>query len=564
MDALLEQIRSDGLLTAETADKVADCLRGGGDLQRVLAEAGDLDPARALEYLGSLLGIEVVDLAAEAPTPEFIARCPARILTTYQLLPLSQTGQTLRVATGRPLQSEGLDELAMTTGLRTVPVLADPADVARCLNTLIGVGADTMEVLVSESGAQAAPAEDLGDVDLDAANDASIITFVNQVLTQAIDRRATDVHIEPFENSLRVRYRIDGILREAQIPREVRRFHAAIVSRLKILAALDIAEKRVPQDGRIKLRIGTRDLDVRVSVIPMLHGEAVVLRLLDRSATLLGLNHLGMSERDRASIDSVLDLPHGIVLVTGPTGSGKTTTLYACLNQINNVERKIVTIEDPIEYHLEGINQIQVAAKAGLSFARGLRSVLRHDPDVILVGEIRDEETAEIAVQASLTGHLVFSTLHTNDAPSAAIRLVDMGIEPYLVASSVEVVAAQRLVRTICPRCKEAYRPADLDVLRQRLGDDLPDELHRGAGCEHCGHTGYIGRKGIFEIMPVSEAIRSIILEQSSSSRIRAQAVREGMRSLRDDGLRLVRLGLTTPDEVLRVSKDELRETGQW
>ncbi len=305
--------------------------------------------------------------------------------------------------------------------------------------------------------------------------------------------------------------------------------------------------------------MANREVDVRVSVIPMLHGEAVVLRLLDRGATLLGLEHLGMDADNRRIFERILDLPHGIMLVTGPTGSGKTTTLYAGLSRINDVQRKIITIEDPIEYHLHGINQIQVSSKTGLSFTRGLRSILRHDPDVILIGEIRDRETAEIAVQASLTGHLVFSTLHTNDAPGAITRLVDMGIEPYLVASSLEMVLAQRLVRLICPDCKAAYPVSDTAELRAQLGDSepLPETLYRGTGCRRCLQTGYLGRRGIFEMMPVNEHIRAMILGRASASDIRHQANGLGMKSLRQDGLRLVRAGKTTLEEILRATKDE-------
>jgi general secretion pathway protein E/type IV pilus assembly protein PilB len=392
-----------------------------------------------------------------------------------------------------------------------------------------------------------------------AAEDASIIKFVNQVLSEAIDRRATDVHFEPFEDALRVRYRVDGVLQEANIPPEVRQFHPAIVSRLKILSRLDIAEKRLPQDGRILLKVAGREVDVRVSVIPMLHGEAVVLRLLDRGAMLLGLQSLGMADHDLAVFEGVLALPHGIMLVTGPTGSGKTTTLYAGLSRINDVARKIITIEDPIEYHLHGINQIQVSTKAGLTFARGLRSILRHDPDVILIGEIRDHETAEIAVQASLTGHLVFSTLHTNDAPGALTRLIDMGIEPYLVASSLEAVLAQRLVRLICAACKESFSPSpeDVDALRKAFGDSAPSVLYHGRGCRECQGTGYHGRTGIFETMLVTTEVRSMIVERVSAREVRKVATQQGMRSLREDGWRLVRTGRTTLEEVLRVTKDE-------
>src|SRR5205814_456223 len=329
---------------------------------------------------------------------------------------------------------------------------------------------------------------------------ASIIKFVNQILTEAIELRATAVHIEPFEDQLRLRYRIDGVLVEPNIPGSIRRFHAAIVSRLKILSHLDIAEKRLPQDGRIKLKISGREIDVRVSIIPMIHGEAVVLRILHRGDTLLGTEHLGMSENDRRHFDAILELPHGIVLVTGPTGSGKTTTLYAALSKINDIERKIVTIEDPVEYQLRGVNQIQVSLKTGLTFGAGLRAILRHDPDVVLVGEIRDRETAEIAVQASLTGHLVFSTLHTDDAPGAATRLVDMGVEPYLVSSSLEVVVAQRLVRVICQKCKMEVPESETALIRAEFGDLVPPVLYRGAGCRNCQGTGYRGRQGIFEL----------------------------------------------------------------
>jgi len=377
------------------------------------------------------------------------------------------------------------------------------------------------------------------------------------VLAEALDLRATDVHLEPFENQLRVRYRIDGVLQEANIPASVRRYHAAIVSRLKILSHLDIAEKRLPQDGRIRLKIGAREIDLRVSVIPMIHGEAVVLRILDRGDALLGLEHLGMSARDNAEFTRILDLPHGIALVTGPTGSGKTTTLYAALSRINDVERKIITIEDPVEYQLRGINQIQVSTKAGLTFAMGLRSILRHDPDVVLVGEIRDHETADIAVQASLTGHLVFSTLHTNDAPGAATRLIDMGVEPYLVTSSVEIIVAQRLVRLICPKCKAPDPSADRAMLADEMDGKLPEVFYRGTGCRHCQESGYRGRTGVFEMMPMTDEIRALILEHAPSGTVRKVALQQGMSSLRDDGWRLVREGRTTIEEVMRNTKDE-------
>jgi general secretion pathway protein E/type IV pilus assembly protein PilB len=350
---------------------------------------------------------------------------------------------------------------------------------------------------------------------------------------------------------------VDGSLTEVPIPPEVRKFHAAIVSRIKILSHLDIAEKRVPQDGAIRVKIGGRDLDLRVSVIPMIHGEAVVLRILERGDMKVGLQYLGFGPRDEATFHKTLQLPHGIVLVTGPTGSGKTTTLYSALSTINTMDLKLITVEDPVEYQLAGINQIQVNLKAGLTFASGLRAILRHDPDVVLIGEIRDKETAEIAVQASLTGHLVFSTLHTNDAPSAATRLIDMGVEPYLIASSVELVLAQRLVRLICKKCKEELPESEATPLRQEFGDLIPEKLYRGRGCRACLNTGFRGRRGIFEMMPLSEEIRSLIMERASSGRIRRVALEQGMRSLRTDGWRLVHEGVTTVQEIVFATKEE-------
>jgi general secretion pathway protein E/type IV pilus assembly protein PilB len=550
-----------GLLSEQDVRTVETLMSQGQPVDEALSAAGRVPQEQLLRYLATEFGVPYADLEASPPAKDFLAQFPARVLMTHRLLPLYEQDGTVVVASSKLFDTTGLDELRLVCGRELRPALATAAEIDRCLKSLLGVGADTLQSLVSEAtdaGVQVLDHEAEDDVDLaEAAEDASIITFVNQVLAEAIERRATDVHFEPFEDALRVRYRVDGMLQEANIPPEVRQFQPAIVSRLKILSRLDIAEKRLPQDGRIKLRVAAREIDVRVSVIPMLHGEAVVLRLLDRSTTLLGLEHLGMAERDRRTFERVLEVPHGIVLVTGPTGSGKTTTLYAGLSRINDIERKIVTIEDPIEYHLRGINQIQVSTKAGLTFARGLRSVLRHDPDVILVGEIRDRETAEIAVQASLTGHLVFSTLHTNDAPGAMTRLVDMGIEPYLVASSLEMVLAQRLVRLVCAGCKEPFVPPDVDALRVEFGQEMPDVLYHGRGCRQCQGTGYHGRTGIFELMLVDETIRAMILDRASASNIRKEAARQGMRSLREDGWRLVRKGNTTLEEVLRATKDE-------
>ena len=561
MGEILVRMRETGLLDEPSARRVEGLVAEGRPLDEALLAASGAPEDQVLRYLAEEFHVPYVDLEQHQPQKEFLVQFPARILLERGILPLWQEDGVVTVASNRLFDTSGLDELRLASGLEFRVALAPSAEISRCIKGLLGVGADTLQSLVSEAedeGVQVVDHEADDDVDLSAAAaDASIVKFVNQVIAEAIDRRATDVHFEPFEDSLRVRYRVDGVLQEANLPPEVLQFQPAIVSRLKILSHLDIAEKRLPQDGRIRLKVAGREVDVRVSVIPMLHGEAVVLRLLDRGAMLLGLEHLGMADHDRAIFERLLAVPHGIILVTGPTGSGKTTTLYAGLSRINDVARNIVTIEDPIEYHLRGINQIQVSSKAGLTFARGLRSILRHDPDVILVGEIRDRETAEIAVQASLTGHLVFSTLHTNDAPGALTRLVDMGIEPYLVASSLEAVLAQRLVRLICPNCREAFDPLDVKGLAAGFSENAPRVLYRGRGCRECQATGYHGRTGIFETMLVTPAIRALILDRASAGEIRKAAAEQGMRSLREDGWRLVRSGRTTLEEVLRVTKDE-------
>jgi type II secretion system protein E len=561
---IVTKMREQKLLDEVSSQRVHELLASGKGLDEALRQADGVPEERLLRVLAAEFGVPFVDIEQSRIDKALLQHFPVRILLKHHLLPLEETDGAVLVATSRLFDTSGIDELALVSGRECRMALAPSTEIDRAIKKHLGVGADTVQSMVSEHGTiEVVDADDDQDLDLSSAGveDASIIKFVNQLLTEAIDLRATDVHVEPFEDQLRVRYRIDGVMQEANIPPEVRRFQAAIVSRLKILSHLDIAEKRLPQDGRIKLKITGREIDVRVSVIPMLHGEAMVLRLLSRSDAAFGMQHLGMAGRDREIFERVLELPHGIVLVTGPTGSGKTTTLYAGLSKINDVERKIITIEDPVEYHLSGINQIQVSTKTGLTFAKGLRAILRHDPDVVLIGEIRDRETAEIAVQASLTGHLVFSTLHTNDAPGALARLVDMGIEPYLVASSLEMVLAQRLVRLICVECKEVdERQGDLGTRGQGDiwgGAEEPITLYRGRGCRACQGTGYRGRTGIFETMRVTEEIRSLILERVSAGVIRQTALKQGMSSLRTDGWRLAREGRTTVEEVLRVTKDE-------
>jgi general secretion pathway protein E/type IV pilus assembly protein PilB len=525
---------------------------------RAAGQLVSLNESDVLRWLAQEYGLRYASLENVEIDRGLLARFPARILLKEELLPLSENDGVVEVAMSRLFAAPGLDSLRTLTDLRLEPVIAPSEALQREIKKHLGVGADTLNLLEQEEGFQVVAEDREDQADLDkAAEDASIIRFVNQVLGDAISLRASDIHIEPFEHELRIRYRIDGLLQEVPVPAQIKRFQPAIVSRVKILSNLNIAEKRVPQDGRIKIRVKNSEVDIRVSVIPMLHGEAVVMRLLRQDAGVIGLSGLGMADRERQIFERVLEMPHGIALVTGPTGSGKTTTLYSALHQINDAVRKIITIEDPVEYQLKGINQIQVNEKAGLTFARGLRAVLRHDPDVVLIGEIRDQETAQIAVQASLTGHMVFSTLHTNDAPGALTRLVDMGVEPYLVASSLESVIAQRLVRVLCEDCKAADITARTMALRDRVPALAGSTIYRSTGCKNCRMTGFTGRRAIFELMTMSPAIRTILLRGGSSVEIKDEAKKEGMKILLEDGWRLVRDGVTTPSEVMRVSKDE-------
>jgi type II secretion system protein E len=517
--------------------------------------ADALSEEKVLRWLAREYGIGFAKLDELEPDKQVLSLFPARLLLRDELLPLRRVDNQIEIATSRLFATQGLDGLKALTGLRLQAVLAPSEAIQREMKKRLGVGADTIDTLDDEAGLQVVDENGTGDNNLDeAAEDASIIRFVNQVLKDAIELRASDVHLEPFEDELRIRYRIDGVLQEVPVPAQIKRFQPAIVARVKILSHLNIAEKRLPQDGRIKVRIEDAEVDIRVSIIPMLHGEAVVMRLLRQNSKLRGARDLGMNERELTCLQRVLELPHGIVLVTGPTGSGKTSTLYTALNEINDSERKIITIEDPVEYQLKGVNQIQVSEKSGLTFARGLRSILRHDPDVVLIGEIRDQETAQIAVQASLTGHLVFSTLHTNDAAGALTRLVDMGVEPYLVASSLEAVLAQRLVRLLCPHCKQVDTTPEARAYKSKIGIRPEAKVYRAVGCRECRQTGYHGRRAIFEWMDSSSEIRTLILKNSSTDAIRDSARRAGMRTLAEDGRRLVEEGITTIEEVLSVT----------
>ena len=552
MTDLLQLMVESRQLSASDAEWLAK-QHGGG------AEGSFDSEPEILRWLAQEYAVSYSDLEQVEVEKEVLSLFPARLLLKEELLPLQRSNGSVDIATSRLFATQGLDTLKSLTGLKLNPVLAPSEAIQREIKKRLGVGADTIDTLKDDASFQVVNDELSVDTDLEnAAEDASIIRFVNQVLSDAIDLRATDIHLEPFENELQIRYRIDGVLQDVPVPSEIKRFQPAIVSRVKILSHLNIAEKRLPQDGRIKLKVRQGEVDVRVSIIPMLHGEAVVMRLLRQDGSIPGLNQIGMAERELGLFEQILEMPHGIFLVTGPTGSGKTTTLYTALNTINDTVRKIITVEDPVEYQIRGINQIQVSEKSGLTFARGLRAILRHDPDVVLIGEIRDEETARIAIQASLTGHLVFSTLHTNDAPSAMTRLIDMGIEPYLVASSLEGVLAQRLIRTLCTHCRVVDTSERVQALRESLKMAPETVLYQATGCRECRQTGYHGRRAVFEMMAISHPIRQKILQHCSSVELKQIAQKEGMRTLSQDGWRMVEAGVTSPDEILRVTKDDV------
>jgi len=527
-------------------------------LDRVLVRLGYCSETHVLKALGELYSFDVVDLASpDTPVDvELLKRMPSKLVHRAKLIPLDKVNGSLRVATSDPFQIYAFDELRMLCGLEIKPVLAKESEVNEIIKKYFGVGGDTVRELVDEDEENVQVLSDVresaGDL-AEMAQDASVVKLVNEILLEAINERASDVHIEPFENDLRIRYRVDGVLRNTNVPPQIRQLQAAIISRIKILSNLNIAERRVPLDGIFKIRVHAREIDLRISIIPMIHGEGVVMRILDKASMLLSLTDLGFQGDMLKQFEWVISQPHGILPVTGPTGSGKTTTLYAALRGIVSEEIKVLTVEDPVEYHLEGINQVNVNMKAGLTFAKGMRAFLRHDPDVIMVGEIRDLETAETAVQASLTGHLVFSTLHTNDAPTAVTRLLDMGVEPFLVASSVEAVLAQRLIRTLCPHCKEEHKPDKLDMPQDF--DPQGATLYRPVGCRECRNTGYSGRKGIFELMLLDDDVRELVLQRSSSGKIKNLAVKHGLIVLREDGWQKVRAGITTISEIVRATK---------
>jgi type II secretion system protein E len=510
-----------------------------------------------LQQLATALGWPFLDLTKLAVPPEARDKIPTKVAFQYSVLPVQFENGRLQVAVSNPYDAAMLNAVRFNARGPVQFALAPKTEIEKALKKYYGVGAETLDEMAKEEPLDLLVSEDKEITEGD--QEASVIKFVNQVIWEAYKDRATDIHFEPAEDELRIRYRIDGILHQTPMPPTLKRYQASLISRIKVMSGMNISEKRLPQDGRINVRIKGEEIDIRVSTVPTVYGESVSLRLLTRGKIFLSLDKLGFSQLEETAIREIILKPHGIFLVTGPTGSGKSTSLYAFLSTINSVHKRIITIEEPVEYELKGINQIAVRSDIGLTFAMGLRHILRQDPNVIMVGEIRDLETAEIAIRAALTGHLVFSTLHTNDAPSAFTRLIDMGIEPFLVASSVEAVMAQRLVRNICPHCMVEQK-VERDYL-EKIGFPAADietaKFWRGAGCEQCRQLGYQGRQGIYELLILNEAIRPLILNRAPASTIAQKAIEQGMRTLRTDGWNKVKTAKTTIEEVLRVTQIE-------
>jgi general secretion pathway protein E len=561
IDQLKAVLKREGLYVEEKFEEwVALARTTGQTLDRILTAAGYLTEKQMLKVFGECLRLPVVDKLSEATVPPaFVEKVPVHFARHHNLIGLEERNGTIQVASCSPLDTHPIDELSGLLDKVVEPVLAPKGEITALINRAYQQKSDIVDEALEdldedELAGISKEIERSTDL-LDIANKAPIIKLVNMVLFQALKMRASDVHIQPYEEKLQVRFRIDGILYDMMTP--PKKIQEAIISRVKIMGKMDIAERRLPQDGRATVKLGDSEVDIRISSVPTNYGERLVLRLLDKGARLYELEELGLEAEDREIIKRLIDASHGIVLVTGPTGSGKTTSLYAALKRINATEYNIMTIEDPIEYHLPGISQIEVNYKKGLTFGTGLRSLVRQDPDIIFVGEIRDEDTAAIAIQASLTGHLVFSTLHTNDAPGAVTRLIDIGVEPYLVASSVIGVVAQRLVRLICKHCKEEV-DVTADELRQ-IGlkpEDAPKmRLWKGRGCPHCLNSGYLDRTAIYEIFTVTDQVRDQIMARTGVTQIKSEALKRGMRTLRMDGARKVLKGLTTVEEVLRVTQ---------
>jgi len=549
IDLLIEK----KLISDEQLKKArAEAHKTGMSLEQALEKLGFITREAIAQALAEDIGIPFMDLSDYLVDSQVLKLIPEAIAKKYKVAPLFKIGDSLTVAMVDPQNIVVLDQIRKVSKIENIaPVLVLEEGIDKVLDSYYGVSGVVDELIDTIDQQQIRIDEklDLGEV----AEEAPVIKLVNIMLVKAAKERASDIHVEPEENLTRIRNRIDGVLNEAYtLPSNL---HKSIVSRIKLLAGMDIAESRKPQDGRIKIKLESKSLDIRVSTFPTVHGENVVMRLLDKASVIFGLEELGLSKDDLKAFNNIIHRPNGIFLVTGPTGSGKTTTLYAALTTINSIEKNIITIEDPVEYELPLIRQTQVNPKAGITFANGLRAILRQDPDIVMVGEIRDKETADVAIRAALTVHLVFSTLHTNDAPSALTRLIDMGVEPFLISSSVVGILAQRLVRVNCQKCKEKYKPQE--VVLKNLGLSDKDDFYIGKGCKACKQSGFKGRIGIFELLVLSEDIRKMINEKQSADQIRQKAIALGMHALHQDGIEKIEKGLVSPDEVVKVTKVE-------
>lgn len=559
-----ELLQDAGVMTSEDIEKTLHYNPPGKKrFGQKAVELGLLSEQNLYKALAFQLDMPLIPFDSIPEQPPESTLFTKAFMKQYLFYPITDEDHQLVIAVADPLNKYLIDDLGLTTGKEIVTFLCMETDILKAIEEYMGTGATAMEMIIDDMAEEeldllADNEEESIDALRDMAQEAPVIKLVNLVITQAVERGASDIHIEPFEGELRVRYRIDGVLHDEESPPS--RLHAAIISRIKIMSEMNIAERRLPQDGRIRLRVAGKKIDLRVSTVPTMYGESIVMRILDKESILLDLDTLGFPKGSLQAFQKIISQPHGILLVTGPTGSGKTTTLYAALDKINSADKKIITIEDPVEYQLRGVNQIQIKPKIGLTFASGLRSIVRQDPDVMMIGEIRDFETAEIAVQSALTGHLVFSTLHTNDAPSAITRLQDMGVESFLISSCLEGVLAQRLVRVNCPDCK-VKTEIDPQVMREieiKIPSNETIVAYKGAGCEFCGQTGYRGRTGIFELMIVDDDIEDLILKKTNSAEIKKIAISNGMLSLRMDGFNKVLKGITSMDEVIRMTQDEL------
>ena len=552
-------LKSAGVYSDEAVSRIvaSRAANAGMGLAEAAVKFGGVKEREFLAAVGRVLGMETVDLERQSPSPEALQKLPASAVYQFNVLPFRVDADSLTVVSSDPFDTSAADGLRLVANCRVRTALAPREDVEKAVKKFYGVGAEAIEKMLEDDRYDVG--EEFGamtKIDVsEMGEEASIVRFVNQIIAEADRQGATDIHIEPQETELRIRYRIDGMLHKVDVPPQLNRLKSAIISRIKVMANLDIAEKRLPMDGRIGIRIAGQDIDIRVSTMPAAYGESISLRLLAKSGSFVKMGDLGFNDRDFAVVDKIIHRPNGIFLVTGPTGSGKSTSLYSFLSEVNKIDVRIMTAEDPIEYHMAGINQVQMQSEIGMTFARALRAFLRQDPDIIMVGEIRDRETAEIAINASLTGHMVFSTLHTNDAAGAFPRLIDMGVEPFLIASAVAGVMGQRLCRRLCPDCR---REVPLD--RKYYNLDKPPEketVFEPNGCERCSKTGYRGRRALFEVLEVDEDIEGAIVRRENATQIRNLSLSKGMKTLREDGWAKVFAGVTSVKEILRVTEEQ-------